>query len=113
MPGNVEGPASQVPGRAGWTWYTGSGAWYLRAFVEGVLGISAQLDGIQLPNDLPQTWDHFRLRRSYRGSIYDIAIRRALPGDQAGCSMDGRRIEGYILPYQATGCHVRVEVLIE
>ena len=32
MPGNVEGPASQFPGRAGWTWYTGSAAWYLRAF---------------------------------------------------------------------------------
>jgi cellobiose phosphorylase len=112
MPGNVEGPASQVPGRAGWTWYTGSGAWYLRAFVEGVLGISAQLEGIQLPEDLPKSWDQFRLRRSYRGSIYEIKIRRASSGERAGCSVNGHRIEGSILPYQRPGLHVRVEVVV-
>jgi cellobiose phosphorylase len=39
MPGNVDGPQSQYPGRAGWTWYTGSAAWLNRVCLEWVLGI--------------------------------------------------------------------------
>ncbi|MDR3689605.1 MAG: hypothetical protein P4L46_09530 [Fimbriimonas sp.] len=31
MPGNVDGPDSPYEGRAGWTWYTGSAAWMVRA----------------------------------------------------------------------------------
>ncbi len=31
MPGNVDGPDSPYAGRAGWTWYTGSAAWMVRA----------------------------------------------------------------------------------
>lgn len=30
MPGNSDGPDSPYPGRAGWTWYTGSAAWMVR-----------------------------------------------------------------------------------
>lgn len=38
-PGNVDGPLSDKPGRAGWTWYTGSAAWLNRVSLEWVLGI--------------------------------------------------------------------------
>ena len=113
MPGNVEGPASQFPGRAGWTWYTGSAAWYLRAFVEGVLGISAQLDGIHLPADMPATWDGFRLRRSYRGARYNIRVRRPRSGEKPGWTVNGTRIEGSTLPYQTAGGEVSVVGVVE
>ena len=113
MPGNVEGPASQFPGRAGWTWYTGSAAWYLRAFVEGVLGVSAHLDGIHLPTELPAAWDRFRMRRSYRGAIYDIIVRRAHSGELPGWTVNGTRVEGSILPYQAAPGEVRVEGVVQ
>lgn len=112
MPGNVEGPASQFPGRAGWTWYTGSAAWYLRAFVEGVLGISAQLDGIHLPADLPASWDGFRMRRPYRGALYDITARRARVDESPGWTVNGTSVAGFILPYQAGGSEVHVEGIV-
>ncbi len=38
-PGNVDGPLSDKPGRAGWTWYTGSAAWLNRVSLEWMLGI--------------------------------------------------------------------------
>jgi len=109
MPGNVEGPASQFPGRAGWTWYTGSAAWYLRAFIEGVLGVTAQLDGIHLPTELPSDWDGFRLCRSFRSAFYEISVRRAHPGEPLGWTANGARIEGSSLPYQVSGSTVQVE----
>jgi cellobiose phosphorylase len=39
LPGNVDGPLSDKPGRAGWTWYTGSAAWLRRVSLEWVLGV--------------------------------------------------------------------------
>ncbi|MGD9689969.1 MAG: glycosyl transferase family 36 [Phycisphaerales bacterium] len=38
-PGNVDGPLSDKPGRAGWTWYTGSAAWLNRVSMEWMLGV--------------------------------------------------------------------------
>lgn len=112
MPGNVEGPASQFPGRAGWTWYTGSAAWYLRAFIEGVLGIETHLDGIHLPSALPDDWDGFRFRRSYHGAVYDIHVRRAQPGQPPGCRVNGSPVDGWILPFQTAGQTYSVHVLV-
>ncbi len=45
--------APGIEGRAGWTHYTGSAAWYYRAVVEGIMGVS-QTDGkITLSPNLP------------------------------------------------------------
>lgn len=38
-PGNVDGPLSITPGKAGWTWYTGSAAWLNRVSLEWLCGI--------------------------------------------------------------------------
>ncbi len=67
MPGNVDGPDSPYEGKGGWTWYTGSAAWYLRALVEGVLGIEATMDGLLVQADLPEEWESFRVQRRFRG----------------------------------------------
>jgi len=112
MPGNVDGPASQSPGRAGWTWYTGSAAWYLRAIVEGVLGVEAQFDGLRVPSDLPDEWVGFSIRRKYRGAVYNIQVRRAERGKPPGCTLDGRPLEGQVVPPIQGGGEHQVEVWI-
>ena len=37
---------SDTPGRAGWTWYTGSAAWLHRVAVEWVVGVRAVWGGL-------------------------------------------------------------------
>ncbi len=96
MPGNVSGPLAPVPGQAGWTWYTGAAAWYLRALVEGVLGIEAHRDGLKVDCELPNTWNQFRVKRWFRGALYDITVRRG--GEEHGCYVDGKRWAGEFLP---------------
>ena len=112
MPGNVDGPDSQFEGRGGWTWYTGSGAWYLRALVEGVLGVESTLDGLKVDAALPDEWDQFQVLRRFRGAAYVIKVRRAGEGELPGCRVDGARWEADLLPFVEPGATVQVEFLV-
>lgn len=47
-PGNVDGPDSTTPGKAGWTWYTGSAAWLNRVSMEWILGMRASWEGLTI-----------------------------------------------------------------
>ena len=73
-PGNVEGPESPLFGRAGWTWYTGSSAWLLRAVVDYILGVRATFKGLYVDPCIPSSWQSFKIKRTFRGAIYDIEI---------------------------------------
>jgi cellobiose phosphorylase len=50
-PGNVDGPLSDKPGRAGWTWYTGSAAWLNRVCLEWILGIRPEWATSEKPSE--------------------------------------------------------------
>jgi cellobiose phosphorylase len=112
MPGNVNGPLSAFPGQGAWTWYTGSAAWNLRAMVEGVLGVRATFAGLSLRPDLPATWEGFRLKRWFRGAVYDIEVRRARPGEDKGIRVSGKPWAGSVLPVAPARQTVKVEMAI-
>jgi cellobiose phosphorylase len=113
MPGNVDGPLSPQPGKAGWTWYTGSGQWYLRAAVEGVLGIRATLQGLQVDRALPDGWDGYRATRRFRGATYEIRVRRGGPGEASACRVNGEAWGGDVLPLAEPGARQKVEIVVE
>ena len=48
MPGNVDGPDSSSPGKAGWPWYTGSAAWLNRVSLEWILGVRPEWGGLRI-----------------------------------------------------------------
>ncbi|MBE2197507.1 MAG: glycosyl transferase family 36 [Anaerolinea sp.] len=112
MPGNVNGPHAAQPGQGGWTWYTGSAGWYLRSLVEGVLGVTAHLEGLQVMADLPKEWDGFRLQRRFRGAVYHIEVRRVRAEETPGCVVNGRSYDGDFLPLAAPGTVQTVQVLV-
>ncbi|MEO8242773.1 MAG: glucoamylase family protein [bacterium] len=53
--------APQHEGRGGWTWYTGSAAWMLRAGVEGILGLHRRGAALQFDPCLPKDWPQVEL----------------------------------------------------
>ncbi|MBI1256342.1 MAG: glycosyl transferase family 36 [Chloroflexi bacterium] len=112
MPGNVAGPQAIIPGQAGWTWYTGSGGWYLRVLLEGVLGIEARLDGLYVNAALPDDWGYFRLRRIYRGAVYDITVRRAEANEAPSRQVNGEDWQGDCLPIGEVGSVQDVEFIL-
>ncbi|MFO0861598.1 MAG: hypothetical protein U0570_13690 [Phycisphaerales bacterium] len=103
-PGNVDGPLSDKPGRAGWTWYTGSAAWLNRVSLEWILGIrpvfteSGQAGLLIDPVppvefgtvDAVRTWRGRRIRVRFDSRAFD-------PSSPARVSCNGREIPGGIL----------------
>jgi cellobiose phosphorylase len=73
-PGNVDGPLSEYYGRGGWTWYTGSAQWLHRVATHWILGIRPQLDGLLIDPSIPAHWDGFKVKRTFRGAVYDIEV---------------------------------------
>jgi cellobiose phosphorylase len=112
MPGNIAGPLAAVPGQAGWTWYTGSAAWYLRVLMEGVLGVEAQVQGLRVRASLPDSWDRFRIKRLFRGAIYDITVQRAASGEQPEWYVNGTCWQSEFLPPAAPDTIQIVNIMI-
>lgn len=110
LPGNVDGPDSPWYGRAGWTWYTGSAAWLQRIVCEWVLGVRPEWEGLRIDPCLPPSWNRARMTRTWRGATYDITIERG--GEGTAVKMDGREIEGGLLPVPEKAQHHEIVVRI-
>jgi cyclic beta-1,2-glucan synthetase len=72
------GDVYALPGHAGmggWSWYTGSAAWYYRAWIENVLGL--RVEGNQLSFDpmMPNAWPGFKMTYRYKTTLYHIAVQ--------------------------------------
>jgi len=52
------------------------------------------------------------VKRTFRGVIYDITVRRLGPGNTVTVSMDGQAVLGTLLPIPPDG-HKQVQVLAE
>ncbi len=98
-PGNVDGPDSDKPGRAGWTWYTGSAAWMHRVLLEGVLGLRPHWDGLQIDPCPPASFGRVEFKRPWRG--HDLVVRfnaEAFDANrEASLAINGQPIDGRII----------------
>ncbi len=64
-------------GRGGWSWYTGSAAWFHRAVLEGLLGVTRHGDSLRVAPCLPPHWPGVTIRYRFGGSSYCLEITRA------------------------------------
>ncbi len=65
-------------GRGGWSWYTGSAAWFYRFGLEGLLGLERVADELHLRPRVPKAWPGFEVRYKFGGSTY---VLRAKPSE--------------------------------
>ena len=83
-----------------------------RACIDWIMGVRPNYKGLLIEPCLPAAWSECHIRRSFRGSIYDIMIRNNY-GTGAGVDriiMDGKRVEGNLLPDMRDGLMHIVEV---
>ncbi|MEI6082713.1 MAG: hypothetical protein WCS70_00260 [Verrucomicrobiota bacterium] len=75
-------------------WRTGTVAWNFLNVVDRLLGFRRTREGFQLRPQLPSVWKHVRFVRPFRGTNYEIHIRRGRP---AAIYVDGKPIIGDLI----------------
>jgi cellobiose phosphorylase len=98
-PGNVDGPLCETPGKAGWTWYTGSAAWLHRVTMEWILGLRATWEGLRIdPCPFP-SMGAVEATRVWRGRRVTVSFDAAAfgPGATPTLTANGETLAGCVL----------------
>jgi cellobiose phosphorylase len=112
MPGNVDGPLSDTPGKAGWTWYTGSAAWLHKVVLDWVLGVRATPEGLLIDPCPPAAMGRVEVQRLWRGRRIRIRFdaRDFDPRRRPTISVDGVRAPKPVLVDSALSARKIIEV---
>jgi len=96
-------------GRGGWTWYTGSAAWFFRVAVREILGLRtvAGEGGRHLVIEpcIPKAWKGYRMEYRFGGATYRITVEnpRGVNRGVARVSLDGTPLEDMRVPLSDDG----------
>lgn len=113
-PQNILGDEHPQFGLARNSWLTGTASWAYQAATQYILGIRPTYAGLMIAPCIPAAWDGFQASRRFRGAVYEIAVenpQHVCCGVQS-ITVDGRHIEGNILPAFADGRAHRVRVTL-
>lgn len=110
----IAGKDACKPGEAKNSWLTGTASWNYFAITQYILGIRPEYDGLLIDPCIPSSWRKFRVKRRFRGAIYDIVINN-LEGKMKGVKqiiVDGEKLEGSFIPAMLAGNTYKVEVIM-
>jgi cellobiose phosphorylase len=99
----ISGRDAPTHGEAKNSWLTGSAAWNYVAVTQWILGIRPCFEGLCISPVMPSTWDGFDAVRHYRGVRYDIHVERRGPRNEVALEVDGKAIQGTIIPFPSDG----------
>lgn len=96
------------------SWLTGSAAWNFIAISQWILGIRADYEGLRIDPCIPSSWDGFEAKRTFRGCEYHIKVFNPNKVNKGIISMkvDGKEIEGNLIPYVKSRKQCFVEVVM-
>lgn len=93
-------------------WRTGTVAWNFLNAIERLLGFRRTLEGFHLRPQLPTKWRSAAYVRPFRGTNFDIRIRR---GKKPGLIVDGTPIAGDFIAVPQSGLNrksIRIECIV-
>lgn len=102
-PGNVDGPLSDTPGKAGWTWYTGSAAWLRKVAHDWMVGVRAEwrrvdgrlVEGLVIDPCPPAFMGRVEFTRLWRGRTVRVRFDATkYTGAAATVTAGGRIVPG-------------------
>jgi cellobiose phosphorylase len=106
----IAGRDAPTHGEAKNSWLTGTAAWNYVAITQWILGIRPTYIGLQIAPVIPNDWPGFKAMRVFRGVAYHISVERAGVGNTVSLAVNGRPIEGNIVPPPSPG---QTEVVVE
>ncbi len=109
----IAGRDAPSHGEAKNSWLTGTAAYNYYAITQWILGVRPDYAGLRIAPVIPENWDGFTVSRRFRGVTYDVAVKRAGPGNKVKLTVDGKTIDGNLVPPPAAGTKsVAVEAVI-
>ena len=112
IPADIYG-ASNLAGRGGWTWYTGSSSWYYKAGIEYILGLKIENGIMKIEPCIPKEWKTYSMHYKWGNTVYHIVVENP-EGKVRGVSktvVDGVVVENGIRLEENRGV-VNVEVVM-
>ncbi len=96
-------------------WLTGTATWSYVAATQYILGVRPTLAGLQIDPCIPVAWSGFEFTRIFRGATYQITVANpsGLCAGVKRLKVNGKEIEGNILPIFPAGKTVKVVVVLE
>lgn len=89
-----------IAGYAPMSWITGTAGWLYRCVTEYICGIKSTPNGLKIQPCLPKEWDSVKIKRRFRGGIYEIEI---IKGNENLIVCNGNAISGQVLPVVKEG----------
>ena len=109
----VAGADAKFHGEGKNSWLTGTAAWTFVNISQYILGVYPTLKGLSVDPCVPADFGDFSVKRIYRGVEYDITVKQN--GAQKGVKeliVDGVKVDGTVIPYDASKKTVKVEVVM-
>ena len=100
-------------GKSYWSWTTGTSAWAMMCLYEGILGVKRDYMGLRIQPNFPADWAEAEMTRSFRGADYVIRYRNPNHSEKGvpQITVDGKKLDGTILPDFQDGKVHKIEVL--
>ena len=110
----IAGKDAFKPGEAKNSWLTGTAAWNYYAISQYILGVQPTYHGLRIEPCIAPEWKGFTVTRQFRGATYVIEVKNpngAMKGVKS-LTVDGKTIEGNIIPLMPVGGTYKVEVVL-
>ncbi len=95
-------------GEAKNSWLTGTAAWNFVAISQYMLGVRPEFEGLLVNPCISAEIPEFDIVRKCRGAEYRIKVKNTGKQKTAKLTVDGRPVEGNLVPYAAAGTVVNV-----
>jgi cellobiose phosphorylase len=96
------------------SWLSGTASWVYQAATKHIMGLLPTYGGLTVDPCIPSAWDGYGAVREYRGAAYQIQVRNPshVCRGVASLSVDGRKINGNLLPVFEDGRTHSVEAAL-
>ncbi|MGC9358061.1 MAG: GH36-type glycosyl hydrolase domain-containing protein [Anaerolineae bacterium] len=113
-PQNILGDEHPQFGLARNSWLTGTASWVYQAATRYILGIRPTYDGLEIDPCIPPAWEGFRVRREFRGAVYEIEVQNPdhVSRGVQKIQIDGKIISDKVVPVLADGKVHHVEIML-
>jgi cyclic beta-1,2-glucan glucanotransferase len=102
------------PGRAGWSWYTGSAGWMYRAGLESILGLRLHGDSFEVAPTIPTMWAGYSIDWRVGTTRYHIEVSNP-SGRTSGvgaAELDGEAVDPARIPLARDGARHEIRIVL-